>query len=81
MRASKSQKSNGGRQSAAVVILAVLCLFVLLVCAGTGSVFISAKEALAILVYQLTGRGDVSEIDPSTISILWAIRLPRVAAN
>ena len=80
LRASKSQKSNGGRQSAAVVILAVLCLFVLLVCAGTGSVFISPKEALAILVYQLTGRGDVSEIDPSTISILWAIRLPRVAA-
>lgn len=81
MRAGNKKRQEGSRQSAAVVILAVLCLFVLLLCAGTGSVFLPPNEALAIVAYKLFGAGNMAEIDPSRISILWDIRLPRVAVS
>ena len=79
-KSSSSCGQAGKRQSAAVIILAALCLFIFILCIGTGSVFISPGDALRILAWKLFGAGDVSDISASAISILWDIRMPRVAA-
>lgn len=74
----KTNKRRTGRGAAAAG-LAALLVFVLVLCVGVGSVAISPAQSLRIIWWKFTGMGSVSDLDPSLISILWDIRMPRVA--
>ena len=66
-------------QGAAVIGMAVFLVCVFSLCVGVGSVAITPVESLRIIWGQLTGRGNYSGLNPSLVSILWDIRMPRVA--
>ena len=60
-----------------IVISAVLCLFILVVCIRAGSVYISLKDLFGIIGGHLTGKGTPAGIEPMMDSIFWTIRMPR----
>ena len=66
-------------QGAAVIGMAVFLVCVFSLCVGVGSVAITPVESLRIIWGKLTGRGNYSGLNPSLVSILWDIRMPRVA--
>ena len=76
------QKPAGKRrrgQGAAVIGMTLFLACVFSLCVGVGSVVIMPAESLRIIWGKLTGTGDISDLDPSLVSILWDIRMPRVA--
>ena len=60
-----------------LAVTALLCILVLMVCMGIGSVEIPVPDALRILFCRILGRKIPSSIPDQTVSILWSIRLPR----
>ena len=66
-------------QGAAVIGMTLFLACVFSLCVGVGSVAIMPAESLRIIWGKLTGTGDISDLDPSLVSILWDIRMPRVA--
>lgn len=66
-------------QGTAVIGMTLFLACVFSVCVGVGSVVITPAESLRIIWGKLTGTGDISDLDPSLVSILWDIRMPRVA--
>lgn len=61
------------------IVLLGLLLLSILISVGFGSVKISIKEIYEIIIYRMLGIGNVLETsDPSTIDIVWLIRLPRI---
>jgi len=72
-----SEKKRGGRAVALLLLFAV-CVLLMVMAVGVGSVEIPAPDVLAILRSELTGEPLPERIDPLTASILMRIRLPRV---
>ena len=68
------------KTSVKFVLLAVCCLVSLAVGIGVGSVGITPGDMLAILAHKLFGAALPAGTDPTQVSILWSIRLPRVLA-
>ena len=66
-------------QGTAVIGMTLFLACVFSLCVGVGSVVITPAESLRIIWGKLTGTGDISDLDPSLVSILWDIRMPRVA--
>ena len=60
-----------------IVVSAVLCLFILVVCIRAGSVYISLKDLFGIIGGHLTGKGTPADVAPMMDSIFWTIRMPR----
>ena len=60
-----------------IVISAVLCLFILLICIRSGSVHISLKDLFGIIGGHITGKGTPDYVEPMMDSIFWTIRMPR----
>lgn len=60
-----------------MAITIVLCMVLLGLCMGIGSVEITAGDALKIISCKVFHRPLPASIDRSTVSILWSIRLPR----
>lgn len=61
-----------------IILLALLTLSIL-IAVGFGSVNISIVEIYEIIIYKIFGIGNAIETsDPSTIDIVWLIRLPRI---
>ncbi len=58
-------------------IAILLSLTTLLLCGGLGSVSITLPQILQILEHQIFGSALPQDLDPSLVSILWTIRMPR----
>ena len=56
---------------------ALLSMGILLVCMGIGSVEIPAGDALTIVLHKISAHAMPAGLDPSMISVLWSIRMPR----
>lgn len=50
---------------------------ILIIGVGLGSVYIEPGEILKAISYSLNAGSDLGDLDPSTVSIIWKIRLPR----
>ena len=54
-----------------------VCIIILFLAVGLGSVFIRPDDIIAILLHKFFGINLDANIDSNTVSILWKIRLPR----
>lgn len=72
-----SKKRKGGRAVALLLLFAV-CVGLVALAAGIGSVAIPARDTVRIVLCRLTGEPLPGEISELTASILMKIRLPRV---
>ena len=61
-----------------LVIGCMISLAVILCAYGIGSASISMRDAFRVLLHKLFGMQLPERINPSQVSILWSIRLPRV---
>ena len=61
-----------------LIIGCMISLAVLLCAYGIGSASITMGDAYRVLMHKLFGVGIPERINPSQVSILWSIRLPRV---
>ena len=68
------EKRNNRIRMAVAVLLSI---GILLICMGIGSVEIPAGDALTIVFRKLNGHPMPEDLDPSMISVLWSIRMPR----
>ena len=68
------EKRNNRIRMAAAILLSI---GILLICMGIGSVEIPAGDALTIVLRKLNGHPMPEDLDPSMISVLWSIRMPR----
>lgn len=66
------------KQGGKLILIAVLCLAVLLLAVGVGSVSVHPADALKILLYKTAGIRLEPFPDDTAVSILWNIRVPRV---
>ena len=55
----------------------ILSIVVLILCMGIGSVEIPVPDAFTIVFDKIRGVSVPADVDPSVVSILWSIRLPR----
>jgi len=62
------------------LLLACLCLTVLMIAAGVGSVQIGLADMIRIIGSKVFGTELPESLDPILVSILWKIRLPRALA-
>ena len=59
--------------------LAVALSFIVVVLGvGIGSVFVPPMEVLKIITFKVIGQGSLTDVNGSSASIVWDIRLPRV---
>ncbi|MCR5715998.1 MAG: iron ABC transporter permease [Lachnospiraceae bacterium] len=56
----------------------IIAIALVLLCMGMGSVQIPVGDGLSIIWHKLLGQEMPAGIDPSMVSILWEIRMPRV---
>lgn len=65
------------RKASLFILLGIVCLFVLVLAMGIGSVPIAPADTANIILNQLFGLHPFGNIDELTESILWKIRIPR----
>ena len=69
-------KSKTGRRSIALGI--IIAFFIIAMAASLGSSNICAGDTVLIILHKLFGLPLKENIDPTTVSIVWLLRLPRV---
>ncbi len=76
------EKSGKGRMACTrirlkMIVTIILSLILLMICMRVGSVYISFSDTIQILRYEIFGSSLPETLDPSMVSILWTIRMPR----
>lgn len=66
------------KTSIKAAILIIICIIVIIVGIGIGSVSIAPSDTVNILLHKILGRDLSPDIDPSLLSIVWSLRVPRV---
>lgn len=71
------KKYNKGKRI--FVLLSIALIITILMCINLGKAQIPIKDILHIIIAKVTGNGAfIQDIAPSTLAILWEIRLPRI---
>ncbi len=63
-----------------IILSCIVTLFVLIISMGIGSVSVPVGDGLSIIWHKITHTSIPGNIEPSAVSILWEIRMPRVLA-
>jgi len=66
------------KTSIKIVLLIAVCITILLLGIGIGSIFVEPKEIIAILSHKIFSTALSEKIAKTSISIVWNLRLPRV---
>ncbi len=66
------------KTSLKILIVLLVCIAIIIVGIGAGSVFVMPSETLSIIGGKLFNMGVKEEISDGTIAIIWDMRLPRV---
>lgn len=64
-------------QRAKIIISCILSVVIVILCMSVGSVSVPVKEGMTIVFRKITGTAIPDSVNPSLISILWEIRMPR----
>ena len=62
---------------AKIIISCILSVLIVILCMSVGSVAVPVKEGMTIVFHKITGTAIPDSVNPSLISILWEIRMPR----
>ncbi|MDC7301560.1 iron ABC transporter permease [Agathobacter ruminis] len=62
---------------AKIIISCILSVIIVILCMSIGSVSVPVKEGVTIVFHKITGTAIPDSVNPSLISILWEIRMPR----
>ncbi len=62
---------------AKIIISCILSVVIVILCMSVGSVSVPVKEGMTIVFHKITGTAIPDSVNPSLISILWEIRMPR----
>ena len=62
---------------AKIIISCILSVVIVILCMSVGSVAVPVKEGMTIAFHKITGTAIPDSVNPSLISILWEIRMPR----
>lgn len=66
------------KTSIKLAALIIICIVVIIAGIGIGSVSVAPSDTVNILLHKMLGRGLSADIDPSMVSIVWSLRVPRV---
>jgi iron complex transport system permease protein len=64
-----------------MIITIIICLLLVGLCIGLGSVSISVRDAAAVIMSRIRGAEVSDTVDPSVVAIFWTIRMPRVLTS
>ncbi|MBE5891043.1 MAG: iron ABC transporter permease [Lachnospiraceae bacterium] len=62
---------------AKIIISCILSVIIVILCMSIGSVSVPVKEGMTIVFHKITGTAIPDSVNPSLVSILWEIRMPR----
>lgn len=66
------------KNSIKIMFSIIICIFILVIAVGIGSVYIEPLNILSIIYSKIFHQPIINDIKDSLISVVWDIRLPRV---
>ena len=68
---------NNKKLSVRIIASCIVAVVAIVLSIGVGSVYVPAMDILSIIWHKIVGTPVPDKIDPSLVSILWEIRMPR----